>query len=184
MHPYALHTRDTAHWRALVTAAEASAESLLDDELESYLVMLLLRYAAQERTANVRNSRTLAPVREPANAEQLRDTGDRCLIIAGLMPDQAREFGMSIRQVVETGRNGYQEAAQVTGNPVFRRLSEQFVVLMDVLQVMRTLDDDELVVDMFRLYEQWQHTGSQYAFRLLRAATDALPASSCSQQRH
>jgi len=182
---FTLHTRDTAHWRALVTAAEASVESCLEDELESYLVMVLLRYARNNSTSHLAKQAAAIQSADPANAELLREAGDRCLVIAGLMADQALELGMPVRYFVETGRHAYQEVARRTRNPFFQRLSEQFVVLMDVLQVMRNLDSDELAVDLLSAYDQWQDTGSQYAFRLLRGATrGALPSPQRSERRH
>jgi hypothetical protein len=185
MSPFALHTRDTAHWRALVTAAEASVQSCLENELESYLVMVLLRFAAQERAIEEHGVPVEQRSGDAAGREQRAgELGDRCLVIAGLMPDRAQELGMSMRQVVEIGRNAYREEAQRSRNPLFRRLAEQFVVLMDVLQVMRTLDADVLIVDLFRIYDQWRDTGSQYAFRVLRTASDALPVTYGNSSRH
>jgi hypothetical protein len=178
MNSLSLNTRDTAHWRALVAAAEASVQSCLDDDLENYVVMLLLRFADSGR------NKQSAPTADVSTPESLIEVGDRCLIIAGLMPDQALAQGLPIHHFVQTGRHAYEEAARRCENVLFRRLAARFVTIMDVLQVMRTLDDDEIVVDMFRVYDQWQETGSQYAFRLLRAATDALPVRHYSQQRH
>lgn len=170
-----LNTRDTAHWRALVAAAEASVQSCLDDDLENYVVMLLLRFADGARKSRPAPS---------ATPESLVEVGDRCLIISGLMPDQALAQGLPIRHFVETGRHAYEEAARRANNPLFQRLAARFVAIMDVLQVMRTLDDDEIVVDLFRVFDQWTETGSQYAFRLLRAATHALPVRPTSLTRH
>lgn len=180
----ALHTRDTAHWRALVTAAEASAQSCLDDDLESYLVMLLLRFARRGQRAGEPPVLGAGGASETLTTEGLIDAGDRCLVIAGLMPDQALAQGLPVRHFVDTGRYAFEEAARRTANPIFRRLADQFVDLMDVLQVMRTLDEDEIMVDLFRVYDQWQDTGSRYAYRLLLAATDALPVMSASRHRH
>jgi hypothetical protein len=184
MSSLALHTRDTAHWRALVTAAEASVQSCLDDDLEGYLVMLLLRFATRGQKTGDHPALSSAGASEALSTEGLIDVGDRCLVIAGLMPDQAIAQGLPVRHFVDTGRYAYEEAARRTANPLFRRLADQFVVLMDVLQVMRTLDEDEIMVDLIRVYDQWQDTGSRYAYRLLLAATDALPALSFSRHRH
>ena len=177
MNPSILHTRDTAHWRALVAAAEASVQSCLDDDLENYVVMLLLRFAAAGNET-----------REPENTDELAgnlvEVGDRCLIISGLMPDQAITQGLPVRHFVETGRRAYQEAAHRSQNAIFHRLATRFVAIMDVLQVMRTLDEDVIAVDLFRVYDQWTETGSQYAYRLIRAATDALPVRQLSQRHH
>jgi hypothetical protein len=175
MNSPSLNTRDTAHWRALVAAAEASVQSCLDDDLENYVVMLLLRFADGARKS------APAPAATP---ESLVEVGDRCLIIAGLMPDQALAQGLPIRHFVETGRHAYEEAARRSRNALFQRLAARFVAIMDVLQVMRTLDADEIAVDLFRVYDQWTETGSQYAYRLLCAASKSLPMPVTSRARH
>ncbi|MGQ0656953.1 MAG: hypothetical protein ACT4NU_02485 [Chromatiales bacterium] len=179
-----LHTRDTAHWRALVTAAAASVECCLDEDLESYLVMVLLRYARTACPFEFRSQVELAQSADPADAEVPLEVADRCLVIAGLLADEAAVLGMPVRHFVETGRRAYQEVARRTRNPLFQRLSDHFVAIMDVLQVMRTLDEQEVAVDLISAYDQWQDTGSQYAFRLLRAATGALPSPLSSRRRH
>lgn len=179
-----LHTPDTAHWRALVTAAEASVKSCLEDELESYLVMVLVRHAGTTKPWAPRGKIESAHGDEPESIEVLREVGDRCLVIAGLLAEEAADIGVPVSYFVDTGRRAYRELAGRTRNPLFNRLSDRFVAIMDVLQIMRTLDERELAVDLFSAYDQWQDTGSQHAFRLLRAATGALPSPLLSHRRH
>lgn len=184
MGPFELHTRDTAHWRALVTAAESRADCCLDAELEGYLVMVLLRYARSPNRLDERAIADLGAVAAGAWPEQLREVGDKCLVFTGLLPEEAGRAGMPVSYFVEMGRAAYRQLAEHSGDPLYRRLSEAFVALMDVLQAMRYLDDGHRSVDLLALYDLWQETGSQHAYRVLCATTHALPSATANTVKH
>ena len=186
MESYRLHTPDTAHWHALVTVAEARTDCCLALELESYLVNLLLRYVREGRKAVLPQRRRSSPgTQNTESAAQFRELGDQCLLFAGMMPEQARRWGLPLSHFVETGRNAYRKLAEIGGGTLFMQLSDAFVSIMDVLQAMRELDQVPAQRDLLETYEQWSSTGSQRAFRLLRnEAGGSLPVRSLSQCRH
>jgi hypothetical protein len=185
MESYQLHTPDTAHWHALVTAAEARSACCLAASLENYLVNLLVRYARDGQLAVLSHRKGMLLEQGPENAAQLRELGDQCLLFAGMMPEQAHRWGLPLRHFVEAGRNAYRRLADTGVGAQFMELSDAFVSVMDVLQAMRELDQTPAQRDLLETYEQWRTTGSQRAFQLLCAESAAsLPVLTGSRIRH
>lgn len=164
-----MHTKETACWHALVNQAQAAAGCTLDEELERYLVLLLLRLSGREKTG--------VPVSDgsAAHPQRLQSLGDDCLLYAGLFADQAAAQELPLSYFVETGRNAYGNLASVGGGDLFWRLSERFVGLMDVLQRLRELGDQHYALDAMSAYDLWQMTGSRNAWRVLTETTGGIP---------
>ena len=81
-----LHPTSTSQWHELVREAASTAEHRLDEELESYLVFLLMRFVTNRAIA----SRILAEEylqgqleSGSVRREKLRDVGDQCLLFVG-----------------------------------------------------------------------------------------------------
>lgn len=183
MESHQLHTPDTAHWHALVTVAEARADCCLALELESYLVKLLLRYVREGQKAVLPQRRRGSPGTQ--TTESAAQLGDQCLLFAGMMPEQARRWGLPLSHFVETGRNAYRKLAENGGDGLYMQLSDAFVSIMDVLQAMRELDQAPAQRDLLETYEQWSTTGSKRAYHLLRTAAIAgLPVRNTSRHSH
>lgn len=179
MADYVLRTPDTAEWHVLVNEAEVVADCCLEGEVEQYLVSLLLRYVG--RPGIVQNPLpvgVLASGKIPAGpgGEQLRDMADQCLIVAGLYPEQAGRHQIPLSRLVEVGQEAYSQLASAADNALFEEMSHNFVVLMDILQTMRELDDGRRCLDPLSAFQLWSDTGSRYAWRVLRSATDCFPA--------
>ena len=96
--------------------------------------------------------------------------GDECLIFAGLFPRQAEKKQVKINYFVDLGRAAYL-AVSKKANDLYGSLSVHFVVLMDVLQSIRSHHD----LMPLEAYEQWERVGSQRAYRILREYTGAVP---------
>lgn len=171
----------TAQWHALVHDAQRACRCALDEELESYLVFLLMRFAADpELAARVMALEYLRGVgtRGRERADRLRAVGDQCLLYSGLFPRRAERRLVRTSYFVNLGRTAYQDLADsVTRGAyaLFGRLAAGFVPLMDVLQTMRELDGRPCP-DLLGSAELWQDTGSVRAFRALVRATGGLPA--------
>jgi hypothetical protein len=83
-----LEPTSTAQWRQLVTDAQSSAQQRLDEELESYLVFLLLRFTHAPQVVQsivaldyLESQLAHGKVRH----ERLREVGDRCLLFSGFI---------------------------------------------------------------------------------------------------
>jgi hypothetical protein len=181
METLVLHPTSMAQWLALVHDAETAADRRLDEELESYLVFLLMRFAGQPQvTARVLALEyldgLLAGGRE--RKDRLRDVGDVCLLYSGLFPQMAARRRVRLSYFVQLGRTAYQELSDRLERgfaQVYLNLAHGFVPLMDVLQAMRALPRDAPVLQPLEAFELWEDTGSSAARRSLRAVTDALP---------
>jgi len=181
METLVLHPTSTAQWHALVNDAEQAAHCRLDEDLESYLVFLLMRFAGQPQvTARVLAldylDGLLGTGRE--GRDRLRDVGDVCLLYSGLFPQVAARRRVRISYYVQLGRTAYRELSNRLENgfaQIYVHLSQAFVSLMDVLQAMRTMGHQRPALLPLEAYELWEDTGSVSARRSLSAVTRAVP---------
>lgn len=138
-------TAATALWHDLVREAEQRGAAPLDDEIESYLVFLLMRHL---RDANLGGHvlaldylTALDDTGTPRH-DRLRNVGDRCLIIAGLYPQQAQRRLVSLRYFFDLGSRAYgdlADAARTAWAELFRRLAATFARLVRVLVEVRRI---------------------------------------------
>ena len=173
-----LHTNPTAQWHALVNEAQAAADCQLDQELESYLVFVLMRFADRpELAARIFALDFLKGTLAAGHVRQtrLRDVGDQCLLYSGLFPEQAEQRHVSVNYFVDLGRTAYQELAALLEHgsaAMFAQLASGFVSLMDVLLAMRELGDRAPALAPLKMLELGERTGSRYAGNVLRARVD------------
>lgn len=186
-----LEPTSTAQWHALVSEAEAACECRLGEELESYLVFLLMRFAARPDLASrVMALEFLRSMRAQGalQAEQLRDVGDQCLLYSGLYPERAERRLVRVGYYVDMGRSAYgllAERLRHAAAEVYARLSEGFVSLRDVLSAMREMDP-QAALDPLAQAEIWLETGSEHARRRLAEVTgsEPMPLDAPPRRRH
>lgn len=177
-----LHPTSTAQWHALVNEAQQRAQQPLNEALESYLVFMLMRFCQQPDIL----SRALATeyldndCRDGARPQQrLRDVGDLCLLYSGLFPHQAERRRVRISYYVNLGRSAYHRVAAMAETSItelFTGLSREFILLMDILQLMRNLDGrQETLLSPLQAFELWQDTSSEQAKQRLAEVTQATP---------
>ena len=132
-----------ALWTDLVHEAEDGAATRLDEELESYLVFLLM---AHTRDVHL-HSRAMAIdyllARAASGAlrkQELREVGDRCLLLAGLYPEQAERRLVSIGYFLDMGSHAYHELSAALNAgfaDLYDHLAEAFAHLVRVLMELR-----------------------------------------------
>jgi hypothetical protein len=153
-----------------------------------YIVNLLTLFARSEALFDETDAgRELRPVaRVLADAVDCKDeaernfalqrVGDVSLFIAGFLGESLERKPVDTTYYVQVGGSAYGAlAVHVQGSmrgrafgSVFAELAEKFQEFVDVLNEIR----DAAVtthLDLMKLYEQWQKTGSRRALRLLRA---------------
>jgi hypothetical protein len=175
-----LEPTPTAQWQRLVQEASTNASRTLDEQLESYLVFLLVRCCAQtdilQRTMAVEYLHSLATQGRMRN-ERLRDVGDHCLLFAGLFPHIARKRLVHISYFVRLGRSAYQQLSEALNQSAARLYSDlscAFVVLMDVLHSIRELQGAPCLSSIEAI-DLLKDTGSERAAKALRRHTGAQP---------
>lgn len=167
------NTNTTLLWREVIKEAEGCCDVELQNELESYLISLLVKFT--DKPEIVKQILAMAfmdaqHMREKARQTSLQNVGDQCLILAGLFPRAAERRLVTIRYFVDLGQSSYIAISRKTDD-LFDNLAVQFVVLMDVLQSIRPSPD----LLPLEAYEQWNEVGSKHALKILKSYTAATP---------
>lgn len=160
-------------WQGVVRHAEDRCSILLKEELESYLISLLIRYTNKpDIVRQIFATTYLEAFQQRTNERQysLQHVGDGCLLFAGLFPHSAEKKHVKINYFVDLGRSAY-AAISKEADDLHWSLALQFVSLMDVLQSIRPTSD----LMPLEAYEQWETLGSRRALQILQAYTKAIP---------
>ena len=169
-----------AQWKNLVQEAKCSSQLTLNEELESYLVLLLDRFNRRPEIANcVLASEFLlgmhtTPTRKPAC---LREVGDKCLLLAGLFPEQAEKKMVKLKYFIELGRTAYTQVAgssKTQAAMLYHALSHSFVRLMEILNTIRGMSDPINELTPLQAIELWTESNSQHALTVLQRRTTSL----------
>lgn len=170
----------TALWHQVVHEAEESCSVTLNEELESYLVFLLMRYIDKpEFVKHVIASEFLQSLELDSIQQEvaLREVGDKCLLFAGLYPSIAKKRLVRVSYFVNLGQAAYFRISRKS-NDLYEGLSHQFVALMDILQSIRHYSKQYPDLLPLEAYELWNDTGSQRALAILKQYThhsNAMP---------
>lgn len=167
----------TTQWQNLVIEASRACNITLPEQLESYLVFLLMRFITTPQMAHnvmgleflnsISYSGALRPI-------ALRDVGDQCLLYSGLFPGRARRRRVRVSYYVNLGKSAYFSLAhnsKFSDSELFANLSDKFVLLMDTLQAMREINNQSQTLDAITAEELWHDTGSEHALQVLQQFT-------------
>ncbi len=162
-----------AQWHALINEATVGAHIRLNEDLESYLVFLLMRFTAKpDMAGSVLAIDFLSAFTDKAfdKPGQLQEVGDKCLLLAGLFPGRAERKHVRISYFIHLGQSAYSSLSSVSQQSLailFSDLSDAFVPLTDVLLTARSLNADCGLTPL-QAEELYADTQSQ-------AAKEALP---------
>jgi hypothetical protein len=180
----------TAQWHALVNDAQAECEHHLAEDLESYLVFLLMRFAERSDLASqIMAMEFMKGLQASGQARsvQLRDVGDQCLLFSGLFPKLASRRRVKISYFVDIGRAAYAELSTAhieSLAEIYSKLASDFVTVMDVLQAIRSMSSINPVLAPLEASELWSDTGSKSAWQSIQQLTDALPVTPHNENKH
>lgn len=175
------HNNSTAAWQELVCDAQQLSQTQLNEDLESYLVFMLMRFTEH---ACVHNRPVALDFLETLHSNgqlqktQLREVGDKCLLFSGFFPGLAERRRVKISYFVDVGQSAYHILASLSNAvscELFAQLCREFVPLMDVLQHMRAMSRKTPLLKPLEAMELWQDCHSQNAMDILKQYTDALP---------
>ncbi len=174
---FILDTSEVSQWHTLVREAEQDYGCQLEEDMQSYLVFTLMRFAKNRQL----NSQALAvdyltSHQLPKNLrnKQLRDIGDQCLLVSGLYPQSAEKRQVSATYYVDLGRSAYHHISTATQQGIaelYQHLAESFILLMDLLQTIRQYSAPAL--QPISALELWGQTGSRAA--LLQISDSGFP---------
>jgi hypothetical protein len=138
----------TALWHDLIRDAEQRARRPLAEDVQSYLVFTLMRLTGDAALG----ARILAldflqsfGVHGQRRADELRDVGDRCLLLAGLYPEQAERRAVPLSYFCALGSSAYEALADGIRNGVrelYAQLARSFRALVRVLIEVRKLSGE------------------------------------------
>lgn len=171
-----LGSTPTALWQGIIHEAESQCTIKLREEIESYLVFLLMRYMDKpELLKHIVATEFLNGLHETRNQQlnTFQAVGDKCLLFSGLFPHMAEKRLVKISYFVNMGQAAYATISKKS-NDLYGMLASQFVPLMDVLQSIRGSKNFAELMPL-EAYELWNDTGSQRAFRMLKIYTQSLP---------
>ena len=138
-----LHPTDICQWHALVNQAQVAAHLNLSENTESYLVFLLQRFAQNPALIDtVLASDFLEALHRPAKQkmEQLREVGDKSLVLCGLFPGVAQRRSLALDYYTHMGQAAYltlSELQEAASAELFLQLGQHFGALQKTLQTMR-----------------------------------------------
>ena len=138
----------TALWQELVRDAETRAGRSLGEDLESYLVFTLMRHYRDAPLAHrVVAVEWLGALQREGRqrSDELRDVGDRCLLIAGLYPELAQRRRVPLAYFIDVGRSAYDVLAsdvRAALSELYAELARAFGQLVRVLVEVRQLSGE------------------------------------------
>lgn len=138
-----LHPTDMSQWHALVNEAQAATHLVLNEQTESYLVFLLMRFAQGPKLIESVVALDFLASMHSCRQQQvalLRDVGDKSLLFCGLFPGIAKKRHVSLSYFSDMGQAAYLTVGELHRDQtadLYFQLSAQFVNLQRILQAMR-----------------------------------------------
>ncbi len=177
MHKIITNPTPTTQWQTLVSEASHACKVSLSEDLESYLVFLLMRFIdAPQMAQKLMGIEFLTSTRRTGSMRTmaLRDVGDQCLLYSGFFPERARRRRVRVSYYVNIGKSAYlclAESRKSSESGLFLTLADKFVPLMDILQSMREINNQNVTLDPMLAEEIWHDTGSDHALQVLQKFT-------------
>ena len=174
-----VHPSVTSTWHSLVTQACQVRSITLSEDIESYLVYLLMRFSRSPDLLSkiiATDYLQAAHLGRSARAQQLREVGDSCLLYSGFFPGMARKRHVTLSYYVNIGRQAYncisdQQVGSAKSAELYRTLGQEFVALMDLLLAIREMDGQAWLDPLQAL--EGVDIGSQYSMKTLQQHTNS-----------
>jgi len=181
--PLSIHTAatETALFQQLVLDAEQQAHISLSEDLESYLVFLLQRFHKNDDGLYEPLAvKYLQAENESGRCRQhgLRDTGDSCLLLAGLFPEQAKRRMVNVSYFVRLGRSSYHALAcslKQSHAELYQQICHGFGAMLDVLYTIHGFTHMQNILSPIDAYEIWRQTGSQHTLNAINQGRVMIP---------
>ncbi|MCC5791348.1 MAG: hypothetical protein JJT82_01890 [Legionellaceae bacterium] len=138
-----LHPTEISQWHALLNEAQAATQIILQENTESYLVFLLMRFnQGAHLIESIIALDYLGATHRPHKQQlhQLQEVGDKSLLFCGLFPGMATKRRVNLDYYVNMGQSAYltisEHHAQESAH-LYYQLGQQFKALSSVLNAMR-----------------------------------------------
>lgn len=143
---------ELAHWHALVNEAQVVVDHNLSEDLESYLVYLLMRFNTFSELSDTVLALDFFKASNAKGNERLdilQRLGDKSLIFSGFFPEQAERKNVKLSYFIQMGQSAYQSVAMFSEEKkaLFLALSDDFVSLISVLNIVKGIVPVNLASD-------------------------------------
>jgi len=138
-----LHPTDISQWHALVNEAEITSHQVLNENTESYLVFLLMRFSQKTQLVEAVIGLDFIESMQALKSRQvelLRAVGDKSLLFSGLFPGMASKRHVKLDYYTQMGQSAYLTLSELEATEsahLYTELSHQFTNMQQVLQAMR-----------------------------------------------
>ncbi|HET6603330.1 MAG TPA: hypothetical protein VFG21_03820 [Xanthomonadaceae bacterium] len=140
----------TELWQRLVRGGAERTGMRLEEDVEAYLVFVLMRYLRDDTLLARAMALDYLAANQAAGQprmDALRDVGDRCLLIAGLFPQQAQRRQVDPDYFSSLGRGAYETVASLARSAyaqLFAELTRGFGAMVQVLAASAAAGHPEL----------------------------------------
>jgi len=174
------HRAMVFQWHQLIQQACDYAGITLDDDIQSYLLLTLVRYIHDDQLAE--NAITMpfeiaTDLPRDQRLQTLKSRAEHCLILAGMFPSHIDRQSLRISHYIQLGINSYKELSQLmfdNDKLIYQQLSKDFVKLIDVLYTVRVFNGSPML-PLIQAMELWSDTGSKTAFQTLTMNRQSIP---------
>lgn len=179
-----------AQWYELITEAESTCSIKLGEQVESYLVFMLMRFLQKPDIAHSTLALEFLENIERVGShrlDHLRDVGDKCLLFSGFFPARARRKRVSVTYFVRLGQTAYQTLADQTGKNwavLYSALTQQFIPMMDILQTIRDGAQKDPSLTPMEALSLWEETASRHAYKALKKYAGGMDVLKVEGKRH
>lgn len=167
-------------WHQLIQQSCDFAGIELSPEIQSYLLLTLVRYIQNDDLANeaitfsqkLRDDLPFDP-----RLDVLKGQADHCLILSGLFPSHIHQQQQRISHYIQHGVIRYTRLAARSfdaDKQIYQKLSDDFISLVDVLYTLRQFNGSP-ALPLIQAMELWSDTGSAMAYRTLTMNRRSIP---------
>jgi len=180
MHAIDPHKAMVFQWHQLIQQACDYADIRLDDDIQSYLLLTLMRYIHDDQLAEnaiMMSFKISATLPRDQRIQALKSRAEHCLILAGMFPSHINRQSLRISHYIQLGIESYAELSQLmfdNDKLIYQQLSKDFVKLIDVLYTVRVFNGSPML-PLIQAMELWSDTGSKTAFRTLTMNRQSIP---------
>lgn len=134
---------EIAHWYSLVNEAQVLSDCDLGEEIESYLVFLLMRFHKNTSFVDSILALDFFASEQAKGSHKLnlyQELGDKSLLFSGLYPEQAHKRHVNLDYFIDMGRGAYATCASLdneNASALFYDLSIDFLKMRDVLYAIK-----------------------------------------------
>ncbi|MCF6808630.1 hypothetical protein L3V79_09545 [Thiotrichales bacterium 19S9-12] len=150
---------EIGHWYDLILMAQKDTAIHLEDELEGYVVTMLMRFNQRHNLADAVLAIEFLEALDKKGKRchnQMREVADKCLIYSGLFPERSKKKRVNDNYFIQVGQSAYGflcealSSAMPILSQLYEKLSKEFITVVNVIDAMRiksAISEDQAIED-------------------------------------